>query len=44
MEKGAKAPICCVLVPLTAVKAQDISQEEIRLVVNSQNHFRYLEP
>ena len=43
-NKGAKAPICSVLVPLTAVKAQDISQEEILLVVNSHNHFRYLEP
>ena len=45
IEQGAKAPICCVLVPLTAVKAQDLSQEEILLVVNnSHNHFRYLEP
>ena len=33
-------PICCVLVPSTAVKTQDISQEEILLVVNSHNYFR----
>ena len=38
-EQGGEVPICCVLVPLTVIKTQDVSQEEILLVVNSQNHF-----
>ena len=44
-NKGPKHPYAAYLyLNLTAVKAQDISQEEILLVVNSHNQFRYLEP
>ena len=38
--QGGEAPICCVLVPSTAVKTQVTSQEEILKVVNGHNRSR----
>ena len=37
---GGEVPICCVLVPSTAVKTQVTSQEEILKMVKGHKHFR----